>query len=640
MARADAVLNFTAVDRTRAVFDRVRRNVRGVTSQLASFKSAVFAAAGIGGIGALVKSSLDSVDALAKTSDKLGVTVNALQGLQQAAELTGVSSNQLNTALQRFTRRTAEAGAGTGAAKDAFTALGLSAQELSQLAPDVAFARVADAFQNVQSQSERVALAFKLFDSEGVGLVNTLALGSEGLREISRELDEFGIALTRVEASRIEEANDSFTRLRSVFGGVADLFSAELAGFLTAFTHDLLTSAKESGGFRDAIKSAFDTIINLAAVVVGAFNALRTGFATLRAAVLTWASVWIGSFAKAVNFVGDAISSIRRFFGQTVVESENFITALAGDFAAKAEEARGEAAQLAATVFSSAEAFGARLREIQARNAELVESERSTQQQITAIRDEEEKKRTENEAIRAAERNAARLARLQEEFLTEREQLVAQFNERQAIVDQAVQLGNVKEQEAANIRTQLAQQLESQLTAINQKGQQDRVRFQDTTSKKSVNNALGDARNLLSGISENNKKLFAVQKTLGIANALISAHEGAAKTLGQYPWPVGPALAALHYAAGLARVAAIRSTSFGGGGGGFGGGGATIATPAISTPAPTPAIAGAPAQEPTQIVDITLEGRAYSRDEIVDLIGELNDAVGDGVNLTATVTTA
>ena len=44
----------------------------------------------------------------------------------------------------------------------------------------------------VDTQSDRVRLAFKLFDSEGVSLVNTLALGEEGLRNAAAEAEAFG----------------------------------------------------------------------------------------------------------------------------------------------------------------------------------------------------------------------------------------------------------------------------------------------------------------------------------------------------------------------------------------------------------------------------------------------------------------
>ena len=60
-----------------------------------------------------------------QTADKLGVGVEELQRMRYAADLSGISTQTFDMALQRFTRRAAEAAAGTGEAKDALAALGI-----------------------------------------------------------------------------------------------------------------------------------------------------------------------------------------------------------------------------------------------------------------------------------------------------------------------------------------------------------------------------------------------------------------------------------------------------------------------------------------------------------------------------------
>jgi hypothetical protein len=63
--------------------------------------------------------SISAADAIGKTADKIGVGVEALQELRFAAKASGVEQQTLDMALQRFTRRAAEAAQGTGEAKDA-----------------------------------------------------------------------------------------------------------------------------------------------------------------------------------------------------------------------------------------------------------------------------------------------------------------------------------------------------------------------------------------------------------------------------------------------------------------------------------------------------------------------------------------
>src|ERR687891_265034 len=80
---------------------------------------ALIGAATVGGLGALIDRSISAADAIGKTADKIGVGVEALQELRFAAKASGVEQQTLDMALQRFTRRAAEAAAGTGEAEGA-----------------------------------------------------------------------------------------------------------------------------------------------------------------------------------------------------------------------------------------------------------------------------------------------------------------------------------------------------------------------------------------------------------------------------------------------------------------------------------------------------------------------------------------
>ena len=175
-----------------------------------------------------VKNQLQAIDNLAKTADKLGVTTEALAGFRHAAELTGVSTQTADMALQRFTRRLAEAAVGTGEAKGALKELGVSAAELVQKSPTEAIAEIADAMLEVDNQADRVRLSMKLFDSEGVALVNTLALGSAGLYDAAEAAEIFGLAISREAAQKVEDANDAMTRLQGANDGMWRQLTVEL----------------------------------------------------------------------------------------------------------------------------------------------------------------------------------------------------------------------------------------------------------------------------------------------------------------------------------------------------------------------------------------------------------------------------
>ncbi|MEO1035229.1 MAG: hypothetical protein AAFX44_06670 [Pseudomonadota bacterium] len=135
----------------------------------------------------------------------------------------------LDLGLQRFTRRVSEAAQGTGEAQSALEELGLDARDLAQLAPDQAFLKVADAFEQVGAQADRVRLGFKLFDSEGVGLVNTLAAGRDGLQDFRQEAERLGLTLSGPQLAGIQNAADAAGRVRSAFSGLGQQLAATFA---------------------------------------------------------------------------------------------------------------------------------------------------------------------------------------------------------------------------------------------------------------------------------------------------------------------------------------------------------------------------------------------------------------------------
>lgn len=242
----------SAVDKTKKGFSSVTSRLKKVTGAVFSMKTALVGVAGVTGFGLLVKRSLNATDSLAKTASKIGTTTEALGGLRYAAELTGVATNTMDMALQRFTRRTAEAAMGTGEAKGAIKELGINAQELNKMPLDKRMVVLADAFSEVKNKSDRLRLAFKLFDSEGAALVNTLSGGSEALKKMLGEAKMLGLAMSSSAARGVEDAVDALTKLKSMAKGVTDQFVAALAPAIQSLTEFITeffaTIAKDEGG--------------------------------------------------------------------------------------------------------------------------------------------------------------------------------------------------------------------------------------------------------------------------------------------------------------------------------------------------------------------------------------------------------
>lgn len=260
--------------------DKTRKHVSSAAKAFAGLSIT-----GIAGLAAIYAQSAKSGDAVAKMADKIGILPEKLMALNHAAELTGVSIETQNMALQRMSRRVAEAAQGTGEAQGALKELGLDAKEFARLSPDEQFKSLADAMGGVSNQGDRVRLSMKLFDSEGVALVNTLALGRDGLNEVEREANALGLTLNRVDLAKIEAANDSFTRTGSASKAFGNQLAAQLAPIVEGVTNQFVDMAKEMGGFGGVATRVVGSVVRGFGFVADAVRGVRAVWKGLVAGV-------------------------------------------------------------------------------------------------------------------------------------------------------------------------------------------------------------------------------------------------------------------------------------------------------------------------------------------------------------------
>ena len=290
MANQDVRISIKAVDKTKAGFSGVTSGLKKISGAVFNMKNALLGTIGAAGFGALIKSSINAGDELAKTADKLGVTTTALAGLRHAAELTGVSTGTMDMAMQRFTRRAAEAAQGTGEAKGALQELGINAEDLVKLPLDQQMSVVADSMAGVEKQSDKVRLAMKLFDSEGVALVNTLGGGSEALEKMTAEAEQLGVTLSRTDTAQMEAANDALTRLKAVFTGLTNQLSLAFAPIITFVADGLRQAAIDSTAFGNIGQMVAAALVRAFGFVRNIVHGLQIVFLGAKLGVLTFAN--------------------------------------------------------------------------------------------------------------------------------------------------------------------------------------------------------------------------------------------------------------------------------------------------------------------------------------------------------------
>jgi hypothetical protein len=235
---------------------RASRGLLGLSERTRALGGALAGIAAAGSLAALVDRSISAADATAKTADKIGVGVEALQELRYAAQLAGIEQRTLDMALQRFTRRTAEAAKGTGEARDALAQMGIALKDNSgriRRTEDL-LGDVAEAFRNIPDPAERVRLAFKLFDSEGVAMVGMLADGADGLETMRARARDLGIVLEDDLVRDAERARDELDTLGRVISANLTRAVLDLAPVIADASSGLAVLARDAGVAYEQLK--------------------------------------------------------------------------------------------------------------------------------------------------------------------------------------------------------------------------------------------------------------------------------------------------------------------------------------------------------------------------------------------------
>ena len=589
-------------------------------------------AAGIA-LAALTVKTMQTTDALGKTSDKLGVMPAKLQAMQRAAQLTGVSIDTTNMALQRMVRRVQEASLGTGEAKGAIAQLGLEAKELAELPVDEQFKRIADAMGDVSESGEKVRLAMKLFDSEGVALVNTLALGSAGLEKIESDMDAFGLSLTRLEISRVEQANDAFLLARENVKSFAQSFVVELAPAVKLISDKFSDYAKEQGGFGKIAEILFTKLLGFAKFVIVKFLEMRIAFKKFTLGAINGSVSILQSFSSITKSAQEFIDKITNAPGKledlenklVSIERKKGIFSLLG-FGEGSESAAffnqqledtktqiasiGESGAVSSgidTLITNLQALGleantalteAMLTPVTDESIQLmIDQVRAKMDEIALAaaeaavgnKDQAPTAEGEGEGEGGEEKGAKELTLM--ETLFQNKFSIKEFWKNSELEQEAMH-----EQQMLDMTTRH----QDELSKVTDAGEKARLKKKQLTEKTALKlkqqteaqekkSTAAFFKNGLGELAKNSRAAFSIQKAMDISAAVTNTYAaamGAYKSLASIPY-VGPALGAAAAAAavgfGAMQVKAIKARKFSGGGGVSTGG----APSAASTAAPS-----------------------------------------------------
>ncbi|TDX19622.1 phage tail tape measure protein [Rhodovulum visakhapatnamense] len=313
--------------------DRSKRFARTVTVGLAG---AVTAATGA--LSLMTKQAMGAVDAQAKLAQSLGTTVKSVQVLSRAGDLSGVAMGTVEQATKDLTRRLSQAATGTGPAVDALKRLNLTAGDLLKMPLDARVEAINAAILDFVPAAQQAAVAGQLFGEEGSIAMSRMDPAT--LRQAARDVEDFGVVVSELDADNIESANDAVSRLGLVATGLgntlaaaaapgierlatgfADLWrkGAPLASALDLVLSNLDRVAAYAGAAATLIAGRFAASFAAATVAAAALNAkllltraalMRTGIGAL-VVVAGELVLWFGRLVTAAGGFGAALDLMK-----------------------------------------------------------------------------------------------------------------------------------------------------------------------------------------------------------------------------------------------------------------------------------------------------------------------------------------
>lgn len=255
---ADAQIVISAVDKTKVAFDSVKSSIGGINGALAGIGLGI----SIGGLAVLVKDAANFADEMGKAAQRVGTTTAALSGLKYAADLSGVSFEQLQTGLTRLAKTTEDFRDGSKSAVDAFGKIGLDPSNFKDTAD--LLSAVADQFARLPDGEQKTALAVELFGKSGAQLIPLLNEGAAGLAAFRSEAERFGVVISDQSATSAQQFKDNIDRMTKAVEGLKIQLVNQALPALTDITNSMVAATKQAGilngvliGMREAWAYAF-----------------------------------------------------------------------------------------------------------------------------------------------------------------------------------------------------------------------------------------------------------------------------------------------------------------------------------------------------------------------------------------------
>ena len=616
-----------SVKRVTGALSDMRAGIDTVQGALA----AVGVTIGVGAMLALAKDTLSAVAALDDMAESTGASVEMLSAIQRVAKVGGHDFDGLTAQIGKTVKGLRESSEEGGRAARALDFLGVKAKDDSGRFRDMGevMVEVARALDKYQDGGNKVAL-----------VQDVLGKGAERYIPLLKDIAEGTDLVVTTTARQAEEADKAEKAMRRVGVAMEDnrrLLVNQYSPALTDLLEQMSTGIRLFGGFGSALYNI--------GFGIDPFKSMAENIRELNEEIARAETESPYAAARRGSALGGPdVETLRKRKEFLLFQQRQQSNRLIDDSNMDARDLRLRGIQRGPLDYNSPSEGGDSkvLREVEFRAQKQVELEEMAAADSREAWDFYTKGRLTQEAdLRKGQEQMMKdwfalidqeqtdaYARGQEYLDSESNRQQEFYNEQLNTLIRAREDGLLTEEEFRERALDAEIRHQERITGVTNTAYQQRQRFIRSSMMVQAQTIFGELENITAGVAQHNKILFRINQVAGIANAIISAHQGASKSLAAYPWPLAGIMAAIHYAAGIARVAAIAGTSFEGGGAG------SAPSVAGSAPAqPVTPISQAPAlqtqQRPQQEVKIYVNGR-MARGVLEEVAEGLNDLAKDG----------
>lgn len=219
--------------------NRVSNALRGIEesgSKLNSTLAGLGFGVSIAGIGAFIKSGIDAADALNDLSDRTGIAIETLAGLDYAVKIGDTSIEAFSTSIQRLS-------VNMGKYQDDFAQIGITAKD-----PIEAFKQLADVFSSIEDPQQRAAVGAAALGKSYAEMAPLLLQGADGIQALIDKGKEHN-PVTAEQARLAGEFNDRLDELNNRMEHFSIIVAGPVIEALNGFAQGVMFASEAVDGF-------------------------------------------------------------------------------------------------------------------------------------------------------------------------------------------------------------------------------------------------------------------------------------------------------------------------------------------------------------------------------------------------------